>query len=75
MRRRRIDHRPGLFRAQPDYENGRKLAESALFSHGLTCADLDVQLLAAERNARTRSLRQAWHRNEPNTAFLPRSSP
>lgn len=31
------------------YENGRKLAESALFSHGLTCADLDVQLLAAER--------------------------
>ncbi len=30
-------------------ENGRKLAESALFSHGLTCADIDVQLLAAER--------------------------
>ena len=31
------------------YENGRKLAESALFSHGLVAAEIDVQLLQAER--------------------------
>jgi NAD+ synthase (glutamine-hydrolysing) len=31
------------------YENGRRLAESALFTNGLTTADLDVQMLAQER--------------------------
>lgn len=31
------------------YENGRRLAESALFSNGLTVADVDVQLLTQER--------------------------
>ncbi|MDW7659311.1 MAG: nitrilase-related carbon-nitrogen hydrolase, partial [Bacillota bacterium] len=31
------------------YENGRRLAESALFSHGLIAAEIDVQLLQAER--------------------------
>ena len=31
------------------YENGRRLAESALFSTGLTVADIDVQLLIQER--------------------------
>ena len=31
------------------YENGRRLAESALFTTGLAVADIDVQLLAQER--------------------------
>ena len=31
------------------YENGRRMAESALFSTGLTTADIDVQLLVQER--------------------------
>ncbi|NLM77107.1 MAG: NAD(+) synthase [Ruminococcaceae bacterium] len=31
------------------FENGRKLAESELFSTGLTTADLDIQLLQIER--------------------------
>jgi NAD+ synthase (glutamine-hydrolysing) len=31
------------------YENGRRLAESSLFAHGLIQADLDVQALASER--------------------------
>jgi NAD+ synthase (glutamine-hydrolysing) len=31
------------------YENGRRLAESSLFTDGITCADLDVQTLAQER--------------------------
>ena len=31
------------------YENGRRLAESSLFSTGLTTADIDVQLLIQER--------------------------
>lgn len=31
------------------YENGRKLAESALFSHGTVMAEIDVQLLQSER--------------------------
>lgn len=31
------------------YENGHKLAESAIFSTGLTTADIDVQLLIKER--------------------------
>ena len=31
------------------YENGRRLAEAALFSTGITVADVDVQLLAQDR--------------------------
>ena len=31
------------------YENGRKLAESELFSTGLICADLDIELLMQDR--------------------------
>ncbi len=47
------------------YENGRKLAESKLFSTGLTQADLDVQMLAQERrrlNTYPKALRED-HRN------------